>query len=192
MKNALSYGPGSIGETANSYATGFLRAVVNNYGSQTAVTNVDDFKRLFLVVVEARKWALSLINQNFQNPITTIDEVETVFTFLEAMEEAAKLREETLCGDNTLGKIILDLPTMILYCCLLESSNTRQGLAAANSTLLEEVLRIIYDQVKCVCSSQIFISEEDFVAENKSKLKLILLELDPSLKTLIKFSLLQD
>ncbi len=172
LKIQLRTAPGSIGDTAKSYAKSYSSI------NKTCAKDLTNFTDAFRAVVAMRLMAYASLNVddgNLLSPPVTEKTFQPIYNFFDEFEErhGGSYAFESL-GNRNHFKI--DLPTMILYTMLLESKNKREGFAFGimDSSFMNEVLRIIYQETNNVCSYQTFFSESNFIVENNHKLALFL------------------
>lgn len=173
LKTQIRTAPGSVGDTAKAYAKSYSSI------NKTCTKDLTKFTDAFRAVVAMRLMAyasLGVDDGNLLSPPVTENTFQPIYRFFDDFEEkhGGSYAFESL-GNRNHFKI--DLPTMILYTMLLESNNKREGFFAfgiMDSSFINEVLRIVYQETNNVCSYQTFFPESNFIVENNHKLLLFL------------------
>ncbi len=154
--------PGSIGDTARAYATGFkqLAPVIILYERM--------FNHAFnsvLLRMERESDDNTIADGNLLIPIHTKGIIE-IHRLLDLTE-----------GEKSVA-YKLDLPTMILYAMLLESSSFREGFIKMENEDIMTVLRIIHEEITSVCQHQVIGSEYEFVFLNSCLIPEFIMQAD--------------
>lgn len=152
--------PGSIGETARAYATGYYRVAPVTFKDERL------FYQLFTSVLMKREQANTdnnLEDGNLLIPAHTkgLNEIYRIF--------------DLIPGERYIGYKV-DLPTMILYSMLLESESYREGLIRMENADVMDVLSMIYEEVKSVCPNQTLDSNYNFTFQNSCMISDFIIE----------------
>ena len=183
-KTLLRTAPGSIGETAKTYATSYSKLLSRK------TTNIVEFNEAFIQVIMFRVAAyerFEINDKNLLSPITN-NILNPIYDFFAEMEKHIKAGLDPIEYVDNSTKFKMDLPTMILYTMMLESNNKRTGFAAADLDFMNESLKVIHQESNLACPYQSFFTETDFIQENNRKVKLFLFNTDASLAVLIRNS----
>lgn len=180
----LRTAPGSVGETAKTYANSYARI------NKVATRDKQQFDTAFKQVILFRVLAYEKFSVDDKNLLQPFKEniLQPIYSFFDEIEEQMKNNISAFEYTDNRPVFQVDLPTMALYTMLLESNNKRMGFAGADEDFMFEALKVIHQEAKAECAYQSFFTEADFIEENMMKLKLFLFNVDQSLAYLIRGS----